>query len=46
MASTAAIDFQRGSGHLPFDTFNHWFEYRFHSILVDLCDEPVMRDEI
>jgi len=29
-----------------FDTFNHWFEYRFHSMLVNLCDEPVMRDEI
>jgi hypothetical protein len=28
-----------------FDTFNRWFEFRFHSMLVDLCDEPVMRDE-
>jgi hypothetical protein len=29
-----------------FDTFNRWFEYRFHSMLVDLCDEPVIHDEI
>jgi hypothetical protein len=29
-----------------FDSFNRWFEYRFHSMLVDLCDEPVTRDEI
>ena len=29
-----------------FNTFNHWFECRFHSMLVNLCDEPVMRDEI
>jgi hypothetical protein len=29
-----------------FDRFNRWFEYRFHSMLVDLCDEPVTRDEI
>jgi len=28
-----------------FDTFNRWFEFRFHSMLVDLCDEPAMRDE-
>src|SRR5450759_3864405 len=29
-----------------FDTFNGWFEYRFHSMLVDLCEEPVVHDEL
>jgi hypothetical protein len=28
-----------------FDTFIRWFECSFHSVLVDLCDEPLMRDE-
>jgi hypothetical protein len=29
-----------------FDTFICWFEYSVHSVLVDLCDDPLMRDEI
>jgi hypothetical protein len=28
-----------------FDAFIRWFEFSFHSVLVDLCDEPLMRDE-
>jgi hypothetical protein len=28
-----------------FDTFIRWFECSFHSVLVDLCDDPLMRDE-
>ena len=24
-----------------FDTFIRWFEYRFHSVIIDLCDDPV-----
>jgi hypothetical protein len=28
------------------DTVIRWFEYRFHSVLVDLCDDPLMHDEI
>jgi hypothetical protein len=28
-----------------FDTFIRWFECSFHSVLFDLCDEPLMRDE-
>jgi hypothetical protein len=27
-----------------FDTFNRWFECCFHSVLVDLCDDPLMRE--
>ena len=27
-----------------FDTFTRWFEYSFHSVLVDLCDDPLMLD--
>jgi hypothetical protein len=37
---------QGGPVDQTFDTFNRWFEYRFHSMLVDLCNEPVARDEI
>src|SRR5215471_6975248 len=26
-----------------FDMFKRWFEYRFHSMLVDLCWDPLAR---
>jgi hypothetical protein len=29
-----------------FDTLNRWSEDRFHSMVVDLCEEPVVHDEI
>ena len=29
-----------------FDTFQLWFEYRFHSMLVDLCEDPLEHDEL
>jgi hypothetical protein len=29
-----------------FDMFQRWFEYRFHSMLVDLCEDPLERDEL
>ena len=29
-----------------FKNFKHWFEYRLHSVLVDLCSHPVTWDEI
>ena len=29
-----------------FDTFKRWFEYRFHSMLVDLCEDPLEHDEL
>jgi hypothetical protein len=29
-----------------FDMFKRWFEYRFHSMLVDLCEDPLERDEL
>jgi hypothetical protein len=29
-----------------FDTFIRWFEYSFHSVLFDLCDNPRERGEI
>ncbi len=28
-----------------FATFVRWFEYSFHSVIVDLCDGPLERDE-
>jgi hypothetical protein len=28
-----------------FGTFKRWFEYRFHSMLVDLCEDPLEHDE-
>ena len=28
-----------------FDTFIRWFEYSFHSVLFDLCGDPLKRDE-
>jgi hypothetical protein len=27
-----------------FDVFCHWFDWQHHSMLVDLCDEPLIRD--
>jgi hypothetical protein len=29
-----------------FDTFIRWFECRFHSLLVDVCDDPLIREEM
>ena len=29
-----------------FDLFKRWFEYRFHSMLVDLCEDPLECDEL
>ena len=29
-----------------FDIFKRWFEYRFHSMLVDLCEDPLEHDEL
>jgi len=29
-----------------FDTFIRWFEYRFHSVIIDLCDDPVILGEL
>jgi hypothetical protein len=30
---------------LGFDAFCHWFDFQHHSMLVDLCDEPLI-DEL
>jgi hypothetical protein len=27
-----------------YEVFCHWFDYRHHSMLVDLCDEPLIYD--
>jgi hypothetical protein len=32
--------------HRDFDTFQRWFEYRFHLMLVDLCEDPLEHDEL
>ena len=29
-------------GTRTFDTFQEWFDCRFHSIVIDLCDEPLI----
>ncbi len=29
-----------------FAAFSRWFEFSFHSVLFDLCDDPLKRDEI
>ena len=29
-----------------FEVFVRWFEYRFHSMLVNLCDDPLLQEEI
>ena len=26
--------------------FDHWFEWTFHSLVVDLCNDPLLREEI
>jgi hypothetical protein len=28
------------------DAFDHWFEWSFHSVVVDLCDEPLLQEEM
>jgi hypothetical protein len=28
------------------DAFDRWFEWSFHPIVVDLCDDPLLREEI
>ena len=33
-----------GRRHL--DAFDHWFEWSFHSVVVDLCDDPLLQEEI
>jgi hypothetical protein len=27
-----------------FDEFRRWFDYQHHSMMIDLCDEPLIRD--
>jgi hypothetical protein len=27
-------------------TFDHWFEWSFHSVVFDLCDDPLLQEEI
>jgi hypothetical protein len=29
-----------------FGNFKHWFEYRVHSVLIDLCSYPITWDEL
>jgi hypothetical protein len=28
------------------DAFDRWFEWSFHSVVVDLCDEPLLQEDI
>jgi hypothetical protein len=28
------------------DVFDHWFEWSFHSVVVDLCDDPLPQEQI
>jgi hypothetical protein len=28
-----------------FEAFDRWFEWSFHSVLVDLCDDALLREE-
>ena len=28
------------------DAFDRWFEWSFHSMVVDLCDDPLLQEEI
>ena len=28
------------------DAFDRWFEWSFHSVVVDLCDDPLLQEEI
>jgi hypothetical protein len=30
--------------HRSFDVFCRWFDYEYHSMLIDLSDEPLIRD--
>jgi hypothetical protein len=30
--------------HRSFDVFCHWFEVQHHSMLIDLCEEPLIRE--
>jgi hypothetical protein len=32
--------------HRDFDTFVRWFEYRLHVMLVDLCDDSLIREAL
>ena len=27
-------------------TFDRWFEWSFHPVVVDLCDDPLLREEL
>ena len=29
-----------------FNTFTRWFEYSFHSVILDLCDDSLKHDEV
>jgi hypothetical protein len=28
------------------DAFDRWFEWSFHSMVVNLCDKPLLQEEI
>ncbi len=28
------------------NAFDHWFEWSFHSVVVDLCADPLLREEL
>jgi hypothetical protein len=28
------------------EAFDRWFEWSFHSVVVDLCDDPLLQEEI
>jgi hypothetical protein len=28
------------------NAFDHWFEWSFHSMVVDLCDDPLLGEEL
>ena len=28
------------------NAFGHWFEWSFHSVVVDLADDPLLREEL
>jgi hypothetical protein len=30
--------------HRSYEVFCQWFEYQYHSMLFDLCDEPLIRE--
>ena len=33
-------------GRRDLDAFDRWFEWSFHSVVVDLCDEPLLQEDI